>query len=144
MSSRTADIAAPPERVWSLLVDPAERLRWVDELVATVPDRPPTGVGDEFVLKIREGGNVVDYAGEVTVFEPLRRYAVRMRRGPLEIGLDHRLEDLGDGRTRIVVDVTTGSSNRLLRLGGSLFAGAAARVLGIQLERLQEVAEQDA
>ena len=144
MSSRTADIAAPPERVWSLLVDPAERLRWVDELVATVPDRPPTGVGDEFVLKIREGGNVVDYAGEVTVFEPLRRYAVRMRRGPLEIGLDHRLEDLGDGRTRIVVDVTTGSSNRLLRLGGSLFAGAAARVLGNQLERLQEVAEQDA
>ena len=142
MSSRTADIEARPERVWSLLVDPAERLRWVDELVATVPDRPPTGVGDEFVLKIREGGNVVDYGGEVMVFEPLRRYAVRMRRGPLEIGLDHRLEDLGDGRTRIVVDVTTGSSNRLLRLGGSLFSGAAARVLGNQLERLQEVAEQ--
>ena len=64
MSSRTADIAAAPERVWSLLVDPAERLRWVDELVATVPDRPPSGVGDEFVLKIREGGNVVDYSGE--------------------------------------------------------------------------------
>src|SRR6478672_11268875 len=90
-SQKTAEIAAPPERVWELLVDPAQRLRWVDELVATVPDRPPTGVGDEFVLKIREGGDVVDYRGEVTAFEPLRRYGVRMRRGPLEIGLDHRL-----------------------------------------------------
>jgi uncharacterized protein YndB with AHSA1/START domain len=141
-SQKTAEIAAPPERVWELLVDPAQRLRWVDELVATVPDRPPTGVGDEFVLKIREGGDVVDYRGEVTAFDPLRRYAVRMRRGALEIGLDHRLDDLGGGRTRLAVDVTTTSSNRLLRLGGSLLSGAAARVLGTQLGRLREVAEQ--
>jgi uncharacterized protein YndB with AHSA1/START domain len=63
MIERTADLPAPPARIWTLLTEPAQVARWITELVSDEPTTPPPhGVGTTTRMKIREGARVVEYA----------------------------------------------------------------------------------
>jgi len=77
----TVDIDAPIERVWPLL-DRDENLKlWMPDVIETTyPGGKPEGdpVGTRFEQKIREGGRVNTYLGEVTAYEPRRLLGVRL------------------------------------------------------------------
>ena len=77
----TVDIAAPIERVWPLL-DRDENIKlWMPDVIETTyPDGKQEGdpVGTRFEQKIREGGRINTYLGEVTAYEPHSLLGVRL------------------------------------------------------------------
>jgi hypothetical protein len=137
------EIAAAPPVVFALISEPELRPQWVDELVETVPlSPPPLGPGSTFILRIREGGKVVEYPSEIVALEPERRYAVRMNRGAMVMTVDHVLVPVAAG-TRVEARVEITSASMLMRLAGSLAAGMTRGIVERQLGRLKAVAEAD-
>jgi uncharacterized protein YndB with AHSA1/START domain len=137
----TVEVGAEPPAVFALVSEPGQRARWVDELVETVEiSPPPLGPGSTFILRIREGSRIVDYAAEVLAIEEDRRYTVRMIRGSMVMTVDHLLAPTAAG-TRVEARVTTTSTSRLMRLAGSLAADMTRGIVERQLQRLKAVAE---
>lgn len=135
------EIDAPLDQVFPLIADPLQRRRWVEELEETVLETPePIGPGTRFTMRIREGDDVSDYPTEVTAYEPERRFAIRMTRGPLLISVDHVLDTTVHG-TRLTASVTVSAKNRLLRAAASLAGGPTRTIMERQLAKLKAVAE---
>lgn len=100
------EFAAPPSTIWPWLVEPERIRQWMD---GVVDDRPtsegPLGVGSTFEMDIKEGRRISTYQGEIKAYEPPRRLGLRMAGGcgrtPMTMDVEYRLQDLGNGRTRI-------------------------------------------
>ena len=77
----TVHIDAPLEKVWPLLDEDKNFKLWMPDVIETTyPDGKPAGdpVGARFAQKIREGGRINTYLGEVTAYEPQRLLGVRL------------------------------------------------------------------
>jgi uncharacterized protein YndB with AHSA1/START domain len=92
--SETLLIAAAPERVWSLIDDPAHLPRWMPEVVDVAY---PNGrdaknpVGTRFVQTVREASGEKQYDGIVTGFEAGRLLAIELTDSMVKIVVSYRL-----------------------------------------------------
>ena len=136
-------IAAPVERVWHCIDDLELRKQWQQGLEETLYTHVPAQggpVGTRFTARIREGGRVTVYQGEVLAHEPGR--LLRMRMGDRHFTLLNtvRLAAEGPG-TRLELEVATTLHSwpaRLLRPLSALLLRAMARK---QLAALKTLAE---
>ena len=76
----------------------------------------------------------------MTAYEPVRRFALRTVRGPVDLTIDHELEVTG-GRTRLHV-TATGKPGGLLRFAGRAVEAKARHELERDFERLKAKLEQ--
>ena len=73
-------IAAPPERVWPLLADPAQMSRWNPKLISTKRTRSgPVSRLERYSLTYRMSGRETAHDAEVVEYEPPTRLSIRLR-----------------------------------------------------------------
>jgi hypothetical protein len=137
-------IERPPKVVWSWIDDSKKTPLWMKGLIDDVAiTPPPTRVGSQFRMRIREGFKTAEYVREITAYEPERSLSVRFCGGPYErmaMQSHFRLEDLG-GRTRLRFAMgcePQGGMIKLLAPLFALFARAQSKRFGRKLKELAE------
>jgi len=97
---RSIEIAAPPEQIFPLLVEPEALQRWWPDLAELDPRE-----GGRFRMEFAGGESVV--TGEVTVFEPPRALGLTWawdgRPAATATRIDLTVTPLEDGRSRVEV-----------------------------------------
>jgi uncharacterized protein YndB with AHSA1/START domain len=97
----TAQFTCPIERLFSWIEEPDKQKTWMKGLLANESTSPgPRGVGSTFRMKIKEGGKVAEYDGEVTVYDPPHRLEVIFWGGNFPAGckvrVDYQLNQVGE------------------------------------------------
>ncbi|HEX6077857.1 MAG TPA: SRPBCC family protein [Micromonosporaceae bacterium] len=114
-------LAHPPQRVWSLVSDPAELAHWFPAAV-TYATEPRPGVG----VRFRFEGQDTDTTGEILEYEPPKLFSLRWQDDVLRFEL---VPD-GDGCRLLFTHVISDS------MGGALAAGRNAAGWDTCLEAL--------
>ncbi len=81
---RSIDTAASPQRVWPLLVQPGEILKWFTLLESfNYTSEPPYGPGSTFHYDERSGGRLMKCDYRVTDWLENQRFAFTLVSGPM-------------------------------------------------------------
>ena len=137
------DIEAPIGTVFEQIDDDEKLKLWMEGLEETIY---PSGrdlqnpLGTKFVQKIREGGRVGEYEGEVIAYEKPTRLAIDIGNRQFTMRVDYRLSPTSKG-TRLDYSVETIKATWFVRLLGKLFSGFSRRLLDRQMKKLKELAE---
>ena len=137
------DIEATLEQVWALLDDETQLPLWMPEIVETVypEDRDRDApVGTTFRQKIKEGGRVKDYDGEITAYDPPRKLGIRLGDGQFSVDIAYALSPIGTG-TRLDYSAELAVETLLARIMGVLFRPLTMRILNRHMVNLKRVAE---
>jgi carbon monoxide dehydrogenase subunit G len=141
--SETMLIAAPPERVWMLIDDPAHLPRWMPDVIdVTYPDgrdakRP---VGTRFVQRVREASGEKRYEGRVTGFDSGRFLAVELTDALVRIAVSYKLEPHRIG-TRLAYTGDLAMRNPLVQMMALAAWPLTRTILLRQIADLKRVAE---
>jgi carbon monoxide dehydrogenase subunit G len=120
------ELAAPPDAVFPLIVDPAERLRWIDGLVEAESTGP-----DTFREAIERHGLRVETRVRTIRSEPPGIVDAQVSGRGIEATVRNVLEPTGAGGTRLTVTVET----RYRGLAARLVAPVVGRQAQASLER---------
>jgi uncharacterized protein YndB with AHSA1/START domain len=141
--SHTLDLKAPIEKVFDLIDDKEKLKLWMDGLEDTVytSDRDPANpVGTRFRQKIKEGGRVQEYDGEVLAYEKPKHLAVRIGNKQFSAVADYRLTPTPDG-TRLDYTCEVTPHGWLILVMLVVFGWVGRRILRKQMAKLKELAE---
>ena len=133
------EIARPPDEVFAYLADVDKLPEWQGSAIEARADGP-LAEGSRIIERRSLFGREAESELEVTAFEPGRRLALRTLRGPVELTIDHVLEEQG-GRTMLQVSGNARPRGALRFAGPALVAGAR-RELRRDFERLKAVLEE--
>ena len=129
-----------PADVFALVGDPTHDAQWSSTVrQARKTSSGPLGVGTTVDQVIRLLGRRIELGIEVTEFEPDRKLAIRLVRGPLK-GTGRRLVEPIDGRTRLTF-AAEGRSGLFLNLAEPLVAWAIRRELRAALAAVKHLLE---
>ena len=139
----TQEIHAPMEKVFDLIADPEKHKLWlkgVEETRHLEPYDPENPVGTKFKQRIREGGRVKEYDGEVTAFARPKHLGIRLFAPQFSVTVDYHLTPLESGsRLDYLAEFTCGSW--FFRLLGRIFSFLMRGMLRKQMLKLKELAE---
>ncbi len=135
---RQVQLDAPIERVFSFLSDPELMKRWIPELVeVTHVSGELNTPGATFTQKLKEGGRVGTYNGEILAFEAPKHVAVRIYNDMFEVRTDYELRPEGSGTSLdYVCDMEP--KKWFVTLMMKLFGGFNQKIVDEQMRRLQE------
>lgn len=139
------DIHAPIETVFECINDNEKQKIWMEGLKETrYPEGydPSNPVGTKFVQKIKEGGRVIEYDGEVIAYDEPKLTAVRIGNNSFSVKAFYELSEIPEG-TRLNYRAEMGSANMLTKVMGFLFSWLTKRILHKQMTKLKELAEQE-
>jgi uncharacterized protein YndB with AHSA1/START domain len=139
------DINASVGTVFELIDDDEKIKLWMDGLEETIypsgQDRAnPTGT--KFVQRIREGGRVGEYEGEVIAYDKPTRLAIDIGNRQFTMRVDYRLSLTPSG-TRLDYSAEMIRASWFVRLLSLLFGWFTRRLLDRQMRRLKELAESE-
>jgi uncharacterized protein YndB with AHSA1/START domain len=137
------EMQAPIDKVFDC-VDDKEKLKlWMDgleETIYTTKHNPANPVGTKFKQKIREGGRVQEYDGEVLAYEKPKHLAVRIGNKSFHAIADYRFTPTANGtRLDYACDVTCHS--RFFKVMAFFFSWFMKRILRKQMAKLKGLAE---
>jgi uncharacterized protein YndB with AHSA1/START domain len=139
----TLDINALPDKVFDLIHDPEKHKLWLQGVEETryVGEYDPTNpVGTRFRQKIREGGKVREYDGEVTAFSRPSHLGIRLFPPQFSVQVDYRLTPLGTG-TRLGYSADLSCGHWFIRLMARVFGFFMWGILKKQMRTLKGLAE---
>jgi carbon monoxide dehydrogenase subunit G len=132
----TIEIARSVEDVFAYLTDVEKLPEWQGSVVSARANGPgPLREGSRIVEERSLLGHEAETELEVTAYEPSRRFALRTLSGPVELAIDHDLEESGD-TTRLHV-TASGKPGGLLRFAGRAVEAKARHELHRDFERLK-------
>lgn len=106
--SAQVNIAAPCERVWTIVSDPGRALSFMSGITRwEVVSDQPTGIGARYRMLLRVGSAEVGGLIEVVEWVPARELAWTSVTGIDQRGR-FRLRDAGDGRSRVELRLAYG------------------------------------
>ena len=133
-------INRPSEHVFAFLANPLNDPQWSS---ASVEMRKisagPVGVGATFTQVGRFLGRRLEFALEVTAYEPNRKFGMKVTAGPIKFAGIRVLESVPDG-TRVTFK-GGGQSSGFFRIADPVLARAAERQLTADLSALKVVLE---
>jgi uncharacterized protein YndB with AHSA1/START domain len=139
----SVEMNAPIDKVFDCVEDQKKMRLWMDGLEETIytSERDPANpVGTKFKQKIREGGRVQEYDGEVLAYEKPKHLAVRIGNKYFHAVADYRFTPTAEGtRLDYACDVTCHS--RLFKVMMFFFGWFMRRILRKQMTKLKELAE---
>ena len=135
----TIEIARSPDEVFAYLTDLERLPEWQESALESRADGP-LAEGVRIHERRRFLGREAESELEVKAFEPGRRLALTTLRGPVDLSIDHVLEET-DGQTKLRVTAKARPGG-LLRLAGPAVAARAWRELRSDFERLKELLEE--
>jgi uncharacterized protein YndB with AHSA1/START domain len=138
----TVLLAAPPERVWETVMDPAQLERWVtthDSIAGAAAG--PVGEGDRFTQRMRLAGKSFEVEWEVVETDPPRRARwVGAGPGGSRARVSYRLEPEEGGTRFDYENAFELPGGALGKVAGGLLSGAPGkREARRSLERLREL-----
>ncbi len=140
------EINAPIERVFTLVHEPGNLKLWmegVEEAAYTSEIDPENAVGATFTQRIREGGRVSEYRGEVTGYKKPRYLGIQIGNARLRMQVDYRFSPTSAG-TRLEYVATPVNINWLVRPMSPLFGWLTRRILRKQMTNPKALAETSA
>ncbi len=144
-TTRSVTIHAPIERAFACVADNDNVKKWaqgVEEIIPREPWNPANPVGSRFTQKIREGGRLSAYEGEVVAYDAPRHMAITLDNPQFTMRVDYRFSEIPGG-TRLDYTAETIQSNWVGRIFGVLFGWLTNRILDKQMAALKALAEQD-
>jgi len=135
----TIEIARPPADVFDYLTDVEKLPLWQKSLIEVHCDRP-LAEGSRLVELRSLFGRQAETEHEVSVFEPARRLTLQAIRGPVQLEVDHELQEAGAG-TKLHVRAE-GRPTGILRVAGPALAASARQELKRDFERLKAILEE--
>jgi uncharacterized membrane protein len=135
----TVEIARPADEVFAWLTDLARLPEWQESVIESRSEGP-LGEGARIVERRRLLGHEAETELEVKSFEPGRRLMLSTVRGPVDLAIDHVLEEV-DGRTALHVTAEARPGG-WLRLAGAAVKGRARQELRRDFGRLKELLEE--
>lgn len=145
-SSYSIDINAPQDVAFECVDNDDEVKKWVDGLMETsYPNgkNPDTPVGTKFKQKIKEGGRVKEYTGEVIKYDKPHLIAVRLYDKMFSVDVYYRFIQIPHG-TRLDYEADITFHNWFAKTMGKLFSGESERIIEKQMLKLKELAESKA
>ena len=140
---RTVEIAAPPERIYEVIMDPSRLAEWVTihrDLEGSPPDRLERG--SELTQLLRLAGRRFKVRWMVVENDPCR-YVVWKGRGPVgsQARVEYGFAPNGDGTTFRYINEYDLPGRALGRLAGRTVSKIAAKELDVSLQRLKSLVE---
>jgi uncharacterized protein YndB with AHSA1/START domain len=135
----TVEIGRPAADVFAFLTDVSRVPEWQASAVEARADAP-LAEGVRIHERRHFLGHDAETELEVSAFKPERRLALRTLRGPVDLSIDHVLEER-DSRTTLRV-TAEGRPHGLLRLAGAAVAARARHELRRDFERLKAILEE--
>ena len=139
----TLHINAPIAKVFSLVDEEKNLKKWLDGLEETIfPEGydKAKAVGTKFKQRIKEGGRVNEYDGEVIAYEKPSHLGILLGNKHFTVKVDYRFT--ADGiQTRLDYQAEIIRAGWFIRFMGKLFSGFSTRMLDKQMKKLKELAE---
>ena len=138
--STSIDVAAPPDRVWEVLVDVEHWPEWTESVSGVrVLDDGPLAVGSKVEIS---QPSVPTGTYTVTTLEPVRTFIWEQRQPGSKVSAHHGLVALPDGGTRVELRVVmTGLIGGIV---GRLYRKLTQRYLAMEAAGLKRRAEANA
>jgi uncharacterized protein YndB with AHSA1/START domain len=137
------EVKAPIEKLFDYVEDKDKLPLWMDGLEETVytTERDPNNpVGTKFKQKIREGGRVQEYDGEVIAYEKPKHLAVCIGNKHFAALADYRFTPTTAG-TRLDYSCEITCHSWFVRVMAVMFGWLTRRILRKQMAKLKELAE---
>ena len=115
----------------------------VEDTTYTSEIDPENSVGATFTQRIREGGLVSEYQGEVTGYEKLRYLGIQIGSSRFRMQVDYRFSSTANG-TRLEHAAAPVAMSWFVRLMSVLFGWLTRRILRKQMTNLKALAETSA
>ena len=136
-------IDASPQAVFDLIADNTRRGEWAEGMETfdyTSDFDPNDAVGTTFTQRIREGGRVTEYHGEITAYDPPKVWGSKVVGGSYSMVVEYHLAP-ANGGTEVVNVVVVDSSSWFVRVMGFLFSWFTKWLGRKQLRKLKELVE---
>ena len=136
-------IDASPQAVFDLIADNTRRGEWAEGMETfdyTSDFDPNDAVGTTFTQRIREGGRVTEYHGEITAYDPPKAWGAKVVGGSYSMVVEYHLTP-ANGGTEVVNVVDVDSSSWFVRVMGFLFSWFTRWLGRKQLRKLKELVE---
>ena len=136
-------IDAAPQAVFDLIADNTRRGEWAEGMETfdyTSDFDPNDAVGTTFTQRIREGGRVTEYHGEITAYDPPKAWGAKVVGGSYSMVVEYHLAP-ANGGTEVVNVVDVDSSSWFVRVMGFLFSWFTRWLGRKQLRKLKELVE---
>jgi uncharacterized protein YndB with AHSA1/START domain len=131
-------IERPPAEVFAYTTDPANLPEWQSGALEARSDGP-VQEGARLTEVRKFLGRRMESEGEVTAFEPDRRFALKVVSGPVPYSFEQTLEPTNGGtRVRVVLE---GEPGGFFKLAEPLVERAAKRQLQADFEQLKDILE---
>ena len=112
----------------------------LEETVYIGSHNPDFPVGTKFKQKLREGGKVKEYEGEVTDYQRPHRLGVKIFCPQFTVQVDYHFASTGPG-TRLDYQAEITPKGFMMRMMMVLFGWMAKGVTRKQMQRLKDLAE---
>lgn len=145
--STSIEINAPIEQAFDCVDDNEKLKQWaegVEEIIPLDPWDPANPVGSRFKQRIREGGRVNEYEGEVTAYDKPHHIAITLGGAAFTMAVDYRFTALDAARTRLDYHVGMVAGSWWARVMGVAFGWLTRRIAAKQLAALKALAESQA
>ena len=90
---------------------------------STVFAGDPTRVGTTFVQRIKEGGRINEYSGEVTGYAKARWYAVQLKSKTFTIAVEYRFEPTETNGTKMIFNCEILNPTFIIKVFMFIFSG---------------------
>ncbi len=126
--------------VFEFFADASNNPRWQDGMVSCEwLTEAPIGVGSRYRQVARFAGRDIKSVFVVTALNPGVSISIETLESTFPIQVERRVEDLGDGRSRVSAEITGGPEKGILRLIEPLLAKQAARSIKKDYDRLVQL-----
>ena len=137
--THSIEIARSPEDVFAYVDDLARHNEWQKSLVSTtVETEGPTRVGSRATDKRRVPGGVREVTYEITEHDPPHRASFKGVNGPVRPVGAVTVAPVGEGRSRLTVELELVGHGLLGKLVAPLARGQARKEIPADHERLKE------
>ncbi|MED1866038.1 SRPBCC family protein [Fictibacillus nanhaiensis] len=138
------EIQAPVETVFTYLDDQEKQKEWISGLESTEfvsPLDPTNPVGTKFKQRLREGGRIQEYEGQVTEYKRNNLLGIQLQHSAFLVEVIYRIEALTDKSCRLHLTEKIESKTLFGKLINILFSGIIKRTLKKQMTLLKNSAE---
>lgn len=144
LTDYSIEVNCPPAQLWPYLEEPEKQKLWMKGLLENATtSAKQTGVGATFKMKIKEGGRIAEYFGEVLKYERNKLLGIKLWGGNLkdmEVFVDYTLVDLS-GRTRLDYLATMEIKGLIMKIFSPLFKAFSLMQLKSFFKTLKQLAE---
>ena len=136
----TQEIKAPVEKVFAYVTDFRKNAEWQEGVMESsqTPDGP-TALGTKFKTVRTFLGQKLDATGEVTEFEPNKKFAFKSTSGPIKFSLWQTFESAAGGtKLSLKVEMEAGG---FFKLAEGALAGNLKKTFEDQAAKLKSVLE---